>query len=173
MMKKYFAFAMAFLVAIYITGCVASGTVIIVFDIDEFVSSSTGMEVVEVDLTTNSDYNDNKDKIKSIDQVTVAGTLTNLESVDNQAEIWLAYTGEYDTPAEVRDNATRIFVSPVIPGDDDLLINWADGLSHIENLDALKDAAEAGHFWLYGLAADSPFTVRFRITLVITMTAGL
>ncbi len=164
---------MALLVPIYIAGCIASGTVIIVFDIDEFVSSSTGMEVVEVDLTTNKDYNDNKDKIKSIDQVTVVGTLTNLESTDNQAEIWLAYTGEYDTPAQVRDNATRIFVSPVIPGDAELFIDWSDGLSHIENLNALKDAAEDGHFWLYGLAADSPFTVQFNITLVITMTAGL
>ena len=172
-MKKYLSFAIAFLVPIFIAGCVASGTIIIVFDLDEFVSSSTGMEVVEVDLTTNSDYQDNKDKIKSIDQVTVTGWFINQETADNQAEIWLAYTGSYATPAEVRSNATRVFVSPVIPGNDELFIDWADGLSHIENIDALKDAAEDGHFWLYGLAADSPFTVRFEITLVITMTAGL
>ncbi len=172
-MKKLLSFAMPLLVPIFIAGCVASGTIIIVFDLAEFVSSSTGMEVVEVNLTTNSDYQDNKDKIKSIDQVTVAGTLTNLEPADNQAEIWLAYTDSYATPAEVRLNATRIFVSPVIPGGEELLINWADGLNHIENLDALKDAADEGLFWLYGLAADSPFTVQFNITLIITMTAGL
>ena len=172
-MKKYLSFVMALLVPIFIAGCVASGTIIIVFDIVEFVSSSTGMHVEEINLTENSDYQDNKGKIKSIDQVTVAGTLTNLEPADNQAEIWLAYTGSYATPAEVRSNATRIFVSPVIPGGQELLINWADGLNHIENLDALKDAADEGLFWLYGLAADSPFTVQFNITLIITMTAGL
>lgn len=172
-MKKYLTFAMALLVPIFIAGCVASGTIIIVFDLDEFVSSSTGMEVVEVNLTTDSDYQDNKNKIKSIDQVTVAGTLTNLEPVANQAEIWLAYTGSYATPAEVRLNATRVFVSPVIPGDGEVFIEWADGLSYVENVGELKDAAEVGLFWLYGLAAESPFTVQFNITLIITMTAGL
>ncbi len=172
-MKKYLTFAMALLLLTYIAGCVASGTIIITYDIDEFISSSVGMEVVEVDLTTNEDYNDNKDKIKSIDQVTVTGTLANLQPEDNQAEIWLADSGNYVTPAEVREDAIRIFTSPVIPGDSTIFISWSDGLSHIENIGALKDAAEEGHFWLYGLAENSPFTVRFKITLVITMTAGL
>lgn len=172
-MKKYLTYAMVLLLLVYIAGCVASGTTIVIYDIDEFISSSSGMEVVEVDLTTNEDYNDNKDKIKSIDQVTVTGTLANLESDTAQAEIWLAHTDEYTDPDTVREYAVRVFVSPSIPGNSAIFINWSDGLSHIENLGALKDAADGGHFWLYGLAENSPFTVRFKITLVITMTAGL
>ncbi len=172
-MKKYLTFAAALLVPIYIAGCIASGTIIITYDIDEFISSSSGIWNEEIDLTTNSDYNDNKDKIKSIDQVTVTGTLTNLEDSTAQAEIWLADTGNYATQAQVRANATRIFTSPPIPGNSAIFISWSDGLSHIENLGALKDAADGSHFWLYGLAENSPFTVRFKITLVITMTAGL
>ena len=164
---------MALLVPIFIAGCVASGTIIITYDIAEFISSSSGMHIEEIDLTENEDYEDSKDKIKSIDQVTVTGTLTNLEDSTTQAEIWLADTGDYATQALVRDNATMIFISPIIPGDSAIFISWSDGLNHIENLGALKDAAEGGHFWLYGLADNTPFTVRFKITLVITMTAGL
>ncbi len=173
-MKRLLSYVMPLLVPIFIAGCLASGTIIIVFDIDEFVSSSSGMEVVNVNLTTNEDYEDNKDRIKSIDQVTVTGTLTNLESDTTQAEIWLADTGEYTDPDTVREYAVRVFTSPSIPGNSAIFISWSDGLSHIENLGALKDAAEEGQFWLYGLAEeDTPFTVSFEITLVITMTAGL
>jgi len=163
----------ALILSLLIAGCIGSGTIIFVFDLDEFVSSSAGMEVVEVDLTTNSDYNDNKDKIKSIDQVTVVGWFVNLEPADNQAELYVADVGTYSTPADVRANATRVFVSPVMAGSDSVFISWSDGLSHIENLTVLKDKADAGYFWIYGLAADSPFTVRYRLSLVITMTAGL
>lgn len=162
-----------FIVPLLIAGCIGSGTLIIVFEIAEFVSSSSGLEVMEVDLASNDDYDDNKDKIKSIDQVTVVGWLVNELPDPNQAQIYIADVGIYSTPAEVVANATRVFTSPVIPGNDSVFIDWADGLSHIENLPALKDAADSGYFWLYGVAADSPFMVRFRITLVITMTAGL
>lgn len=172
-MKNLKTGILAFLMPLFVAGCVGTGTIIIVFELAEFVSSSSGLEVVEVDLTDNSDYNDNKDRIKSIEQVTVIGWLVNELQTDNQAEIFIADVGTYSTPAEVQAGGTRVFTSPVIPGGDSVFIDWSDGLSRIENLPALKDAADAGHFWLYGLAADSPFTVRFNITLVITMTAGL
>ncbi len=172
-MKKYMIYGMALLVLIFIAGCVASGTLILVYDIDSFISSSTSIQVTEVDLTDNSDYNDHKDKIKSIDQVAVVGTLENLEFADNQAEVWLSDVGTYSSPAEVRANATIVFSSPVILAGDTLFIDWSDALSYIQNLQTLKDAADNGHFYLYGLAENSPFSVRFQISLVITMTAGL
>ena len=133
-MRKHIKSAVALLIPVILAGCIASGTFTIIFDLDEFVSSSSGMEVVEVNLAENDTYNDHKDQIKSIDQVTVTGWFINLEPQDNQAEIWLSYDGTYTTPAEVRSNATRVFMTPVIPGGDSLLIEWSDGLSHIENL---------------------------------------
>lgn len=172
-MKKRAFTISAVLLSLLIAGCIGSGTVRLEYEIDEFVSSSDGLIVREINLADNEDYDDNKDKIKSVDQVTVVGWMVNLEPVDNFAEIWIADVGTYSTPAEVRANATRVFISPVISGNDSLFIDWSDGLAHIENIPTLKDAAEAGHFWLYGLAAESPFTVRFRIGLVIILTVGL
>lgn len=172
-MMKRIKMISAVLLSFLIAGCVGTGTITFKHEIDAFASSSSAMQKVEVDLTTNKDYNDNKDKIKSIDQVTVVGWLVNEHTADNQAQIWISDAGTYTTPDEVRANATRIFASPVIPGSDSLFIDWANGLDMIENLPALKEAADRGDFWVYGLAENAPFMVRFRITLIITMTAGL
>ena len=172
-MKKLAILFTAILFPVFIAGCIGTGTIKLEYEIAEFVSASDGMVVEEIDLTTNKDYRENKDKIKSVDQVTVVGWFHNLQQADNYAEVWVAYTDTLSTPAMVRANATRVFKSPVIPGNDSLFINWSDGLSHIENIPTLKDAADRGNFWLYGLAENSPFTVRFRIGLVIILTAGL
>jgi len=163
----------AVLLFVFLAGCIGTGTIRLEYELDEFYSSSGNIQVVEVDLTTNEDYNDNKDKIKSVDQVTVVGWLINMQQADNSAEIWLSDVGTFASEAEVRANATRVFVSPVIPGNDSVFIDWSDGLNHVENLPALKDAAEVGHFWLYGLADSAPFNVGFRIGLIIVLTAGL
>lgn len=172
-MKKHINMILAVLLSLLIVGCIGTGTITIKHELAEFVSSNSGMEIVEVDLTTNNDYNDHKDKIKSIDQVTVIGWLVNELPAANQAQIWIADVGTYSTPDLVRENATRVFVSPVISGNDSLFVNWADGLDLIENLPTLKKAAENGHFWIYGIAEDTPFRVRFHVTLIITLTAGL
>ena len=172
-MKNRINMILAVLLSLLIAGCIGTGTITFKYELAEFVSSSSGMEKVEVDLTTNKDYNDNKDKIKSIDQVTVVGWLVNELSADNQAQIWISDVGTYTTPDSVIENATRVFISPVIPGNDSLFIDWANGLDLVENLPSLKTAAENGHFWIYGIAENAPFLVRYHVTLVITMTAGL
>jgi len=166
-------YILAFALSLLIAGCIASGTIIIIFDVDEFVASETDMQMRHIDLTQEADYNDNKDRIRSIDQVEVVGWFFNELSTENQAVIYVSQDSTLSTPAEVESEATRVFVSPSIPGNDTLFVNWSDGLSYIENLATLKTYADAGDFYIYGLAADSPFQVRFRLSLIITITAGL
>ncbi len=117
-MKKRAFTISAVMLSLFIAGCIGSGTVRLEYEIDEFVSSSEDMIVEEINLADNEDYDDNKDKIKSVDQVTVVGWMVNLEPVENFAEIWIADVGTYLSPAEVRANATRVFISPVISGND-------------------------------------------------------
>jgi hypothetical protein len=171
-MKKYAKFGAPLLAIAVLAGCVGTGTITFKYEIDEFYSSGDYIEIREIDLTDNSDYNDNKDKIKSIDQVTVLGWIFNEEPVANQAEIWLSESELYPDADSVREYATRVFSVPAVPGNDSVFIDWENGLDHLENIPVLKDAADAGYFWLYGLAQNSPFAFRFRIGLVITMTVG-
>jgi hypothetical protein len=171
-MRKSTRYTLAVMLSLLVVACLGTGTITFIFDIDEFTSSSSGMEKREIDLTTNSDYNDNKDRIKSVDQVSVVGWFINEESAANSAEIFVSDV-EYSDPDSVRDYATRVFTSPVIPGDDSVFVNWSDALAQIENLPYLKERVDDGYFWLYGLAESSPFRIRCRITLLITITVGL
>jgi hypothetical protein len=171
-MRKNITYTLAAMLSLLIVACLGTGTVTFKYDFNEFYTSSDIMHKEHVDLTTNSDYNDNKDRIKSIDQVSVVGWFINEEPVADSAEIFVSEV-EYEDPETVRENATRVFSSPTIPGNDSIFVDWADALAHIENLPYLKDRVDNGQFWLYGLAANAPFTVRCRITLIITFTVGL
>lgn len=171
-MNKRAKFTLAVLLALFIAGCIASGTITFKFPLDDFVSSSSGLEVQEIDLTTNSDYNDHKDEIRSVDQIEVVGWFHNLLQTENQAEIFISDDGTFDDPDTVRTYATRVFVSPSIPGNDSVFISWAEARDHLENVPALRDAVDEGYFWIYGIAENSPYLVRYDLTLIITITVG-
>jgi hypothetical protein len=158
-MKKYAKFGAPLLAIAVLAGCVGTGTITFKYEIDEFYSSGDYIEIREIDLTDNN-------------QVTVLGWIFNEEPVANQAEIWLSESELYPDADSVREYATRVFSVPAVPGNDSVFIDWENGLDHLENIPVLKDAADAGYFWLYGLAQNSPFAFRFRIGLVITMTVG-
>ena len=165
-MKKYYLIGLAILSAAFIGGCILSGTVTFTYELDRSIISDNVTDTLDVDLTTESDYNDNKDKIKSIDAITVVGWVKNNDDDTNSVQIFM-----YDETDP--DPAVRIFSSPRIAGHDSLLIDWADGLSHIENFDALKaQLQDDGIFHLYGTAESSPFNMDFAATLVITFTVG-
>jgi hypothetical protein len=131
------------------------------------------MRSVDVNLANNSDYQDNKDKIKSVDAVTLAGIVGNLSSDSIAAEVWLAdSSANYSTPAEVRANATRIYLSPTIPARDTLVLNWSDGMSRVENFNVISDRVKSGEsFKLYGIATGS-FNIAYLVDLIITVTVG-
>jgi hypothetical protein len=172
-MRKNAIFILAALLPLLIAGCMlASGTVTFTHDIDEFTTSSGSMDKKEIDLTTDKDFNDNKDKIQSVDQVSVVGWFYNGEPVDNFAELYVSENGTYTEPDTVRKYATRVYTSPVIPGLDTVFVDWADALPLIENLSYLKDEVYDGHFWIYGLAQNSPFWFHCKLTLIITLTVG-
>ena len=164
----------ALLAAVLAIGCgIATGTFSFVVEIDGTIASNqASLEWEHIDLTIIEYYNDHKDKIKSVDQVAMVGSIAN-NGPDVSGEIWLAYDTTYSTPAEVRANSTRIFVSSVIPSGDTLIVNWSDGLAFIENFAAVQDAIELGDFVLYGLGDNSIFDVEMDIDIIVTITAGL
>jgi hypothetical protein len=173
-MKKNLLLTIALLIPAVITGCMLiTGTTVLVFHVAGFQSSTDTMRSVSVDLSTNSDYQDNKDKIKSVDAVSVAGIVGNLSATPVAAEVWLAdINANYSTPAEVRAHATRIFLSPTIPAHDTLVLNWSDGMSHVENFNVLADHVKnGGSFKLYGISTGS-FDISFLVDLIITITVG-
>lgn len=172
MLKKYLLIMLSFILPFIVFGCLESGTVVIVHDIEGFQATGSGMGSKAVDLNEEPAYADNRDRIRSIDAVSVAGQVGNLSDAPVSAQIWIS-DNQYTTPEEVRAHATRIFTTPTVPARDTLEIEWADGLSMIENLPELREQIEGdGQFYVYGIVSNSA-DIWYDLSLVITVTAGL
>jgi len=171
-MKKNLLITIALLIPIVIAGCIATGTIVLVFDVEGFSSSNNTVGSKFVDLNTNSDYEDNKDKLKSVDAVALTGYVVNNTNSDLVGEAFISDT-QYNTVDDIRDNAIKIFESPAIPANDTLFLDWADGMSHIQNFDYIvNELKNDGTFYLYGISSGT-FDTDYNLSLIITITAGL
>ena len=102
----------ALLLAFATPGCVlVSGQFLIDFELDNFnASTDSAVTREDVDLTTDSDYNDHKDDVKGLADVAVLGKITNLGSTAIGVEVWITPTPTtYTTPTEVTQNATKLW----------------------------------------------------------------
>jgi len=170
-MKKLLTLGTALLLPAFMAGCIATGTFVFVFDIEGNQSSPVSILAQMVDLTENDEYNDHKDKIKSIDAVAVVGEITNNLPAETVGQIWIS-DELYVTPDEVRQNATLVFETPSIPGNSTIFIDWSDGLSRIQHFDELKAQVESGNFIVYGISTGA-FDLFFDLNLIVTFTAGV
>jgi hypothetical protein len=101
------------LVALGVTGCfLTSAQILVHFALpDPFtISGADGRELVPVDLNTVPDYNDNKDKLKTISDFALVGKFTNESGPGGGVEVWItAGSTSYATASEVRAGATKLW----------------------------------------------------------------
>jgi len=174
-MKKYIWLSAAALLLIGIVGCgITTGQFTIVYSVDDIASTDNDVEMYWLDLNSEPDYADHKDNLKNVESIAIVAFLWNHADEDASGEVWVATDSMYTTADEVRDNGTRIFVSPSIPANDSLMVDWEDSYAHMENVDYLEDLImDVGAFAIYGLADETPFDVEIQAEIVITLTAGL
>jgi hypothetical protein len=175
-MKKYLLIAFAILIPIVIAGCIlVSGTKVITFELSGMTSPAGGLKIKYVDLPSdNSDYNDNKNKIKSIDEVVLVGDIINSGSNDIQTAFYIS-DSQYSTVSQVTTpgNSTVIFQSPTVHAGETLHLNWADALAHVQNFDVLKaQLLNDGQFYIYAVSTNGSL-IEYDLDLIITLTVGL
>jgi hypothetical protein len=150
-----------------------SGTKIFIIDLEGFGALGSGMQTKHVDLASlSSDYNDNKDKLKSIDAVVLIGDIANLGASSAGVKVYLS-DDSLATPAAVIADGTLIFESPSIPVGDTLHLQWADGMSYMRNFNVLFDRVKnRGNFYLYGIPENN-ISIAYVLEIAITVTAGI
>ena len=102
----------ALLLAFATPGCVlVSGQFLIDFNLTNFAASTNAAVTREdVDLTTESDYNDHKSDLKGLSDVAVLGKITNNGATDIGVEVWMTPgPTTYLTPTQVTTNGTRLW----------------------------------------------------------------
>jgi hypothetical protein len=148
----------ALLLALATPGCVlVSGQFLIDFDLDSFdASTNTAVTREDVDLTTDSDYNDHKDDLKGLADVAVLGKITNSGSADIGVEVWM--TGgptTYTTPSEVTTNGTKLWGPFNLPAGDTKQVPWDESAKLFTSTGKallINEIKGDGQFTIYAIA---------------------
>ncbi len=118
-------------------------------------ATNTTVTPIPIDLNDEPDYADNKDKIKSVDELSVVAIITNNLAAPAKARLYLSNDATLTTVEEVEAEATLVFESPVVPASGKLKIEWADGFKYVQNRKAIEEEIFGdGIFVLYAIAAD-------------------
>jgi hypothetical protein len=174
-MKRNILIAIALLIPIIIVGCVlTSGTKVFSVELSGWSSIPSQMQWKYIDVANeSSDYQDNKDKLKSVDEVALVGYVVNTSPSEAYTKIYIS-DNLYTTPTQVETpgNSTLMFDSPAIAAGDSLYLNWSDALAHVQNLSVLRDQLLGdGQFYVYAIPTNGS-SVRYDLFMIITVTAG-
>lgn len=176
--KKYLLILMPLLalLAIWIQGCLLSGTYVITFEVeDEIISTDDSINFAAVDLSDNDTWKDHEENIKYVDEIGFTFKVENRRTADSTTgQLYITDEPNLTTAAQIRENATLIVDGISLGPGETRHILWNESFDYILNLDILKEQVESGTFHLYGICRETPFDVRFyEIVAVITVTAGI
>jgi hypothetical protein len=174
LMKKI-SFASIIIMAMVFAGCILSGTFIIDQEFS-FTASSADPYFVAIDITTNEDWEDHKDKIDMIDAVGFKMEMNNQRGAEVTFNVYVAPysdTKEYTTKDELDAHAYVVIEDLTVPAGESTL-TYAQSLAHIKNLTILKNYAKSGKFSYYGLATGGTSGAAFEVNgeVILTVTAG-
>ena len=172
-MRYTIALILAAALTLVIAGCLMSGQNTFTQRVEVVAATNTTVTPIPIDLNEEPDYADNKDNLKSIDELSVVGIITNKLPVPANARIYLSNDATLTTVEEVEAEATLVFESPPVPASGKLKIKWADGFQYVQNRKVIEDEIFGdGIFVLYAIAADTPFDLDVKAEIVIVITAG-
>lgn len=172
-MKKTIILSLAAVLALALGGCLVTGQITLFQSIDAVTTTNLQVNPVRVNLNEEEDYVEHKDKIKSVDEISVVAVIKNNRAAAADVEMYLS-DDLLTSVADVKDpdKATLVFVAPTVPASGTLKIGWADGFRYMVNEKAVIDQVLGdGIFMLYAVAEDE-FDLRVKAEVAVTITVG-
>jgi hypothetical protein len=155
------------------TGCLLVSVTFVIIENFSFTAASD-FYTETIDLTSNSDWNDNKDKIDLIDAVGFEMTMINSNS---SAVTFNTYIAPASAPTYTRkgqlDTLAFVIIKDLTVQPDTTKMTYAQSLTHIQNLAKLKELVKSGAFTYYGTATGGT-AGDFKVDpgkIIITFTA--
>jgi len=170
----------ALLIAFAAPGCIlTSGQILIDFDLGTInVTSPTGLVGEQIDLNTNDDYQEHKDKLKNIVDFAVLGTINNTGGTDLLPEVWItADLTNYTDETTVKANGIKLWGGILVPAGASAAVDWntsAALFTAAGKAMVLNEAKGDGNFTLYVMGASG--TYQFNVTngvLALVIDAGV
>jgi hypothetical protein len=163
-------------------GCIlTSGQITTSFDLGDInVTGANNVEHSNVNLATNKDYNDHKDKLKGLANLAVLGTITNNSSPANaiNVEVWITTSQtSYTSASDVMTNGTKLWGPFALAANETKTIDWdtSAGLFTTAGKAVLINEIKGdGAFTVYAIGAsgDYKFTIP-NAQLVLVLDAGI
>ena len=110
-MKRHGWLILALGLGLMTAGCIlTSGQIQISFDLPSFIAKSvTGINGTTIDLNTEKEYQDNKEKLKDLSDLAVLGKFTNNAGTAVNVEVWMTTTpSNYLTESALMSDPTAI-----------------------------------------------------------------
>jgi hypothetical protein len=187
-MKKLYLILGAAAVVIVLTaaGCLITGTFVITATLVPNESNPDHVDIsnltytngeLEADLNGDSDFEDNKDKIRNIDAVGFYAEVTNLRSEPVSFYLFIEEdtSANWSSSANVIDSATAVvFTGFTLAANQSRIVTWDESLAYVSVDQRVKDIVETGSFSLYPAATPSDlFSIRVdSLVVIVTLTGG-
>lgn len=171
-----------------VAGCVfTSGQIRVDFDLpDGTISNLTGIYGYTIDLSTEKEYKDNKDKIKTLSDLAVLGKFTNNSINPVDVEVWITKTPTptlYTDAASLQADPSAVMVwgpfhlAAAGSAGDSQTIDWnkSTQLFTAAGKQALIDETRGdGQFTVYAIGASGTYNVDIKNgALVLTLDTGI
>ena len=164
------------------SGCIlTSGQIQIDFDLPDGTITSNGLVAMPVTLSTEQEYTDNKDKLKTMSDLAMLGKFTNNTANPLQVEVWMTPSvTNYTTETALKNDATAVKVWGVfsLAANQTKQIDWNESANLFTKAgkDALlKEAKDGdGDFSLYAIGSSGTYDFKIENgSLVLVLDAGI
>lgn len=182
-MKRHAWMVLALALGLTAPGCIlTSGQIQINFALPSFTANSaTGIDGTTIDLNTESEYQDNKDKLKDLSDLAVLGKFTNNSSQAVNVTVWMTTTpSNHLTEVALMSDPSRVQLwGPFqVAGNATTVIDWnrsAQLFTVAGKAALLSEAKGDGNFSIYAVGptgAAYDFTVE-NGALVLVIDVGI
>ena len=144
------------------------------------IAGPTALGGVAVDLNQYSDYSNNKDKLKNIEDLALLGQVANLTSSATSVEVWMVPdpgSSLLSTEAAVRaaPGAARVWGAFALGPNETKKINWNQSATLFAGRQALVSEIKGdGRFDLYAIGAGGAYAFRIdKGAFVVLISAGV
>jgi len=174
-----FSFFILIGMALVFTGCLVSGTFVIVEGVNLDFTADRGFYWYPVDLKGNSVWEDHEEDIDNIDAIGMQFSITNTSEINTEFEVlFVKASGPADPgdwPDEVPAGAVVVIDGLEVAAGATRHIGYLGSLAYIENIEKLKEIIMTGRFDYYGRSTGGSGDDLFEVTdgkIVITISAS-
>jgi hypothetical protein len=167
------ALALVALTMVMGANCVTSGNIVILQEIPDFNAQTANTLTAEnVNLLENEDWQDHKEDINSIDDIGFACRITNHESSAASGQLYVSKLKEQTTVESIKDNAILVLDGITVNPGETREIKWGESHDFIMNFESVKDVIFSENFWVYFIAAETPFEITVDDIVLIMSING-